>query len=112
MEGPYDMSETKVVQLFEVVDEQTMQIQHELNEPYLDSLSICMEILFHGEAQTELPLQIKEKVEPPMRQISIENYDVEDIHKAIQLAILKGMQKTTQHQHDITPETIALYIGY
>src|SRR5699024_8922957 len=112
MKSPHNMSETKVVQLFDIMDEQSLIIQKEMNEPYLDSLSICMEVLFYGEVQTEVPRALANQIEETIQQVQLEDYEVQEIHKAIQLAILKGMQKTTQHQHAITPETIALFIGY
>src|SRR5699024_8821659 len=81
-------------------------------EPYLDSLAMCMEVLFYGTFQREVSTDVKESIETPLQQIDLSTYNTADIHKAIQLTIIKGMQKTTQHQHAITPETIALFIGY
>ncbi|HLQ96187.1 MAG TPA: class I SAM-dependent methyltransferase [Pseudogracilibacillus sp.] len=106
------MSETNVVNLFEKIDEQTMKLQELEEEPYLDSLSMCMEVLFYGTFQSEISSEVQTSVEAQLQQIELSSYDTEDIHKAIQLTIVKGMQKTTQHQHAITPETIALFIGY
>ncbi|HLR53333.1 MAG TPA: class I SAM-dependent methyltransferase [Pseudogracilibacillus sp.] len=106
------MSETNVVDLFEKIDEQTMKVQESESEPYLDSLAMCMEVLFYGTFQREVSTDVKESIETPLQQIDLSTYNTADIHKAIQLTIIKGMQKTTQHQHAITPETIALFIGY
>lgn len=36
----------------------------------------------------------------------------EDIRKAIQIAILKGMRKTSQPNHQMTPDTLGLLVGY
>lgn len=36
----------------------------------------------------------------------------EEIRKAIQLAILKGMRKTSQPNHQMTPDTLGLLVGY
>ena len=44
--------------------------------------------------------------------INVNHFTKDEIRRAVQLAIIKGMQKTTQHQHAITPEAIALFIGY
>lgn len=106
------MSETNVVDLFEKIDEQTMKLQELEGEPYLDSLAMCMEVLFYGTFQREVAAEVKDSIETPLQQIELSTYNTADIHKAIQLIIIKGMQKTTQHQHAITPETIALFIGY
>ncbi|UZM98671.1 hypothetical protein OL548_30155 [Lysinibacillus sp. MHQ-1] len=36
----------------------------------------------------------------------------EDIRKAIQIAILKGMRKSSQPNHQMTPDTLGLLVGY
>ncbi len=36
----------------------------------------------------------------------------EDVRKAIQIAILKGMRKTSQPNHQMTPDTLGLLVGY
>src|SRR5699024_4143897 len=105
------MKDAHIVQLFDWLDEITVMIQEQLDEPDLDSLVNSLEILFYGDTQGAIPTDLHEKmasVEP----IDLSTYSQEEIRKAIQLAILKGMQKTTQHQHAMTPETIAIFIGY
>lgn len=36
----------------------------------------------------------------------------EEIRKAIQIAILKGMRKTSQPNHQMTPDTLGILVGY
>ena len=36
----------------------------------------------------------------------------EDMRKAIQIAILKGMRKSSQPNHQMTPDTLGLLVGY
>ncbi len=36
----------------------------------------------------------------------------EDMRKAIQIAILKGMRKSTQPNHQMTPDTLGLLVSY
>ena len=36
----------------------------------------------------------------------------EDVRKAIQIAILKGMRKSSQPNHQMTPDTLGLLVGY
>ena len=36
----------------------------------------------------------------------------EEIRKAIQIAILKGMSKNSQPNHQMTPDTLGLLVGY
>src|SRR5699024_4237099 len=44
--------------------------------------------------------------------ISVDNVDKESIRKVIQLALIKGMKGSTQHQHVVTPDSVAIFTGY
>src|SRR4051794_2356875 len=44
--------------------------------------------------------------------IKITKYTKEDIRKSFQLAILKGMKESVQPNHQMTPDTIGMFIGY
>lgn len=112
MMAPVNMSDSNVVQLFEALDEQTVRIQENMNEPYLDSLAICLEALFYQNQDDALSVQLDDEMKQDITAIPIGEMGTNDVKQAIQLVILKGMQKTTQHQHVMTPETIALFIGY
>src|SRR5699024_4988150 len=75
-------------------------------------LGNSMEMLFFNDIQQELSPTIKSEVRQVLEKIHLDDYSNEEIRRAIQLIILKGMQKSTQHQHVITPDTIALFIVY
>ncbi|MEK4230330.1 class I SAM-dependent methyltransferase [Solibacillus sp. FSL H8-0538] len=42
----------------------------------------------------------------------VEGATKEDMRKAIQIAILKGMRKSAQPNHQMTPDTLGLLVGY
>lgn len=44
--------------------------------------------------------------------VQVENATKEDVRKAIQIAILKGMRKGSQPNHQMTPDTLGLLVGY
>lgn len=43
---------------------------------------------------------------------TVEGATKEDIRKAVQIAILKGMRKGSQPNHQMTPDTLGLLVGY
>ncbi|NBJ69013.1 MULTISPECIES: class I SAM-dependent methyltransferase [Clostridia] len=106
------MKKSNVETLYEWMDELTGTIQEHMNETYLDSLIYAMEIIFHREVTLEFEAQLSSKLEKLLQVKSIEAFTIEEIRKANQLAILKGMKGTTQAQHMMTPETVALIIAY
>jgi len=106
------MEKTNVEILFEWMDEVTEIIQQHENEPYLDSLAITMEILFFEEPPEYFNELLRHKIDSLLGKITNKQFTQEEMRKAIQLVILKGMQRTTQIQHMITPEAVSLFIGY
>lgn len=107
------MNETTIETLFEWLDETTLMIEQHTEDTYLDSLAQTMEILFYEEVP-ELPndMLTHQLTKAFERRIELDEYDTAVIRKAIQLVILKGMKDSTQQQHLMTPETVALLVGY
>lgn len=106
------MEESNVEILFNWLDRTTDTIQQHINEPYLDSLSIALETLFYREASPEMDDLLTHKLEEMLKDIHIESFGEEEIRKAIQLTVLKGMKGSTQPNHLMTPETVALLVEY
>lgn len=106
------MEKTTVEVLFEWIDQTTETIQQHKDEPYLDSLAITLESLldqdFFDETNSTLTKMVKDRLE----KIDLSSYTSDEIRKAIQLTILKGMKGSTQAQHVMTPDTISLLVGY
>src|SRR5690625_2057305 len=105
-------SETKTIELFEWIDETTIHIQKVIDETYLDSLNITLDTLFYGGLDERFNIKIQETVLKALQTINVEQMNVTEIRKAIQFAVLKGMKKSTQPQHSMTPEAISLFVGY
>lgn len=111
-DGVEVMEKTNIELLYEWLDETTELIQEHEDEPYLDSLAITMESLFYSAPPEHLNEIVGHRFESALKKIDLKNFSSEEIRKAIQLVILKGMQRTTQVQHMMTPETVSLLIGY
>lgn len=106
------MEKTRVETLFEWLDTTTEIIQNHEGEHYLNSLITSMETLFYQEASDKMDDILKHKLQTALQAIDLSIYTEEDIRKTMQLAILKGMKDSTQQQHLMTPETVALFVGY
>lgn len=106
------MEDSKVVALYEWIDSTTTKIEELISEPYLDSLVLTLEVLFYGDIHDEQHEAVNEQIRAFIQLDTLDDYTTEEIRKAIQLTVLKGMKEHTQHQHIMTPETIALFIGY
>lgn len=106
------MEKSNVETLFSWLDETTEVIQQQQNEPYLESLTIMMEFLLDEKLPEGIDDILSRKLQTALVQIDFHSYKNEEIRKAIQLAILKGMKDSTQQQHLMTPETVGLIVGY
>ncbi|WP_019378570.1 class I SAM-dependent methyltransferase [Virgibacillus halodenitrificans] len=106
------MKKTNVEILYEWLDNTAGIIQQHVNEPYLDSLIYTMEILFEKHVPEDLEKILSQKLRSNLTEVDITSYKTEEIRKGIQLAVLKGMKDSTQQQHLMTPETVALLVGY
>lgn len=79
---------------FIFIDNETAAIQKQQEVPYLESLLKMTDAWLDGQ------------LAPP------EGGTKEDVRKAIQLAILKGMKEHVQPHHQMTPDALGLLIGY
>ncbi len=84
-----------IEKLFSFIDEYSENVTKEHDLSYLDSVLETLNTWLDGE--------ISPKVDNPSK---------EEIRKAIQLAILKGMRQSAQPNHQMTPDTLGLLLGY
>jgi site-specific DNA-methyltransferase (adenine-specific) len=106
------MEKSNVEMLFEWLDKTTGTIENYVNEPYLDCLTYTLEILFYREVPENWDDVTTRKLQTGLQELENDPLDKADIRKAVQLAILKGMKGSTQQQHLMTPDTVALIVGY
>lgn len=106
------MEKTNVEQLYEWMDNTTVNIQQHTDETYLESLTMALELLFFQQIENQQDEIFAHKLQEALKEVQSYSFTKDDIRNSVQLAILKGMKDHTQHQHEMTPETIALFIGY
>ncbi|MGM8365841.1 class I SAM-dependent methyltransferase [Virgibacillus sp. W0181] len=106
------MPQSTVEVLFEWIDTTTNMVQTQVNEPYLESLIISMELAMYGEIPADIDEVLLQKLKHKDDKISSIAFQPEELRKAFQLAVLKGMKDSTQPQHVMTPDTIAMLMGY
>lgn len=97
------MEESKVVELFHLLDKTTTSIQSKQEITYLDSIIQTLQSLYEVRDSEENKRDM---------QIDLTEYDKQQLHRAIQLLLLKGMKENIQVNHMMTPEAVALFIGY
>lgn len=98
--------------LFHLFDESTISIKNELGLSYLEALAKTGENVFENKVVQELDSFTKKRLIKQYDGIDINRMSNEDIRKAFQLAILKGMKEAIQLNHEMTPDAVCLFFSY
>ncbi|MCA1032352.1 class I SAM-dependent methyltransferase [Bacillus timonensis] len=106
-------TQSPVENLFYLFDKTANIIQQELNCTYLEALAETAENVFHQSIiQDEISEMTKKRLEKEYQAVPIGHYSNEEIRKAYQLSLLKGMKHSTQSNHQMTPDAVSLFMGY
>jgi site-specific DNA-methyltransferase (adenine-specific) len=112
-EGNEMSTASPVETLFSVFDTTASILQEELSCTYLEALAETGENLFHGDVlQEELSELTMKRLKKAYKNIHIDQYQNEEIRKAYQLAILKGMKQEAQPNHQMTPDAVGLFVSF
>lgn len=84
-----------IERLFSFIDEYSEKVTKEQDITYLEGVLETLNAWLDGD--------IKPDGDKPSK---------EEIRKAIQLAVLKGMRQSTQPNHQMTPDSLGLLLGY
>lgn len=106
------MSDSNIVQLFNILDRSIEIAVQERDELYLDSLANVLKFVYYGTEDEKLSEQFEEQLKLLSDALFDEKNSKLEIHRAIQMALLKGMKDEAHRNHMMTPESIGLFIGY
>ena len=99
--------------LFSIFDSSAVVLRKELDVTYLQALVETGDNLFEGAIlQEELSESAIERLNREYSTFNEETYKGEEIRKAFQLAILKGMKEGVQANHEMTPDAVGMFMSY
>lgn len=85
----------KIEKLFGMINAHAEKIEKEQDATFLEGILDALEAWLDNEVD-----------------FTVEEATKEDLRKAVQIAILKGMRKGSQPNHQMTPDTLGLLVGY
>ncbi len=97
---------------FDVFDESCSYLYEILKANYFDLILLTAKNILAGEVLNDLePEQVKklEKIYEPLANV---DFDVEEIRKAMQAQVLKGIKEMRLENGLATPDTIGIFIAY
>lgn len=104
---------SKIENLFTVINETADLLAQECKITYIEALAETGENLFQGSILQENLSEVTVKsLERKYESISLNTFEKEELRKAYQLAILKGLKEGAQPNHQMTPDSIGLFLGY
>jgi site-specific DNA-methyltransferase (adenine-specific) len=107
------MMHSPIERLFSLFDQTAVILQEELRCTYLEAVAETGENFFYGDVlQEEVSELNRKRLKNEYRQIQLERFTNEEIRKAFQLAVLKGMKEHTQPHHQMTPDAVSLFLSY
>ena len=109
----YTLKLESIEQAFHLLDQTAIIIEKECNCTYLEALAETAENLFHNAIlQEDLSEMTKKRLLKQYDSFSFDQLDTDTKRKSFQLAILKGMKQNTQPNHQMTPDSIGLFVSY
>ncbi|WP_434091781.1 class I SAM-dependent methyltransferase [Rossellomorea vietnamensis] len=107
------MINSPVESLFGIIDETATLLKDELACSYLEAVAETGENLFQGDVlQEEVSELTKRRLNKKYDEANVSQLENENIRKAFQFAILKGMKENVQPNHQMTPDSLGLFISY
>ncbi|HZH60864.1 MAG TPA: class I SAM-dependent methyltransferase [Metabacillus sp.] len=104
---------SKIENLFTVINETADLLAKECEFTYIEALAETGENLFQGSILQENLSEVTVKsLKRKYESVSLDTFEKEELRKAYQLAILKGLKEGAQPNHQMTPDTIGLFLGY
>jgi site-specific DNA-methyltransferase (adenine-specific) len=107
------MTVTPIEKLFTLFNETASALQEELDCSFLEALAETGENIFQENIlQDELSELTVKRLKKQYQELDIERYSNEEIRKAFQLVILKGMKASVQPNHQMTPDSVGMLVAY
>ncbi|NRG44759.1 class I SAM-dependent methyltransferase [Bacillus sp. CRN 9] len=107
------MKITPVEELFTLLNETADILREELDCTYLEALAETGENIFQESIlQEELSELTIKRLKKSYESLHLDKFTNEDLRKSFQLAILKGMKESVQPNHQMTPDSIGMLVGY
>ena len=106
------MNHNTIENLYDIIDEMSMLLVEHANLHYLDALCAASTNIMAADVLQEVDTEIEIKLFNLGKQLSEIEFEVEEVRKALQLALLKGMKADRVSLDNITPDSIALIIGH
>lgn len=106
------MNHETIEKLYDIVDEMAMLLVEHANLRYLNALSAAGANIVAVDVLQEVDTDIEIKLYNLGKQLNEMEFAVEEVRKALQLALLKGLKADNISMDNMTPDSISLLMGH
>ncbi|MCK0471321.1 class I SAM-dependent methyltransferase [Halalkalibacter sp. AB-rgal2] len=106
------MNAMVVEQLYDYFDKCALYLEKNGLNTYLEGLAEAGENLFQHQIVQQISDDDQAILKRLLNNVAELEYEREDVRKALQLAVLKGMKGAVQPHHSMTPEAVSLFVHY
>ena len=106
------MNHETVEKLYDLIDDMAMLLVEHANMKYVDALVAVGANIVSADVLQDVDTEIEIKLFGLGKEVSDMTFQVEEVRKALQLALLKGMKADGIPMDTMTPDSIALIIGH
>ncbi|MCP8967455.1 class I SAM-dependent methyltransferase [Ectobacillus ponti] len=104
---------SKVEELFSILDTTALILRKDMDLTYLEALVETGSNIFEQDIQQKhLMSSAQERLKREYRKLENKQYKSEDMRKAFQLCLLKGMKNGVQANHEMTPDAVGMFVSY
>jgi len=106
------MNHEIIEKLYDIADEMAMILVEHANLRYLDALCAASANIMAMDVLQEVETEVEIKLFALGKELAETEFAVEEVRKALQLALLKGMKADNIPPSNITPDSIGLLVGH
>ncbi|MFB4210648.1 class I SAM-dependent methyltransferase [Shouchella sp. JSM 1781072] len=104
--------QSNVATLYEYLNHSAQLLEQTLEITYLDALAEAGDNLFEKGVIQPVPQDKHAQLLALMEPVKEISFSKEEIRKAFQLAVIKGMKGVVQPHHSMTPDAVSLFMSY
>ena len=101
-----------IEKLYDTLDEMAMLLVEHANLRYLDALTAASANIMAADVLQEVDTEIEIKLFALAKELNEMEFNSEEVRKALQLALLKGLKSDNLSLDGMTPDGVAVLIGF
>lgn len=110
--GETMIKQINIEAVYDCLDTSALLLYETFKTPYLKGIVLVCGLIISGEMDMEIEGPIRSQIQTLIDEIETISFAKEEIRKAMQLCILKGLKHRKENNQEMTPDTIGIFVTY